>query len=81
LKVLCTIGIRPKNDTEFDVDAILSLDLNEGGDPKESLNWIAERIRIHKDYKNRVKVKDRCVRIDFRGIPVLASFQPCQAEM
>lgn len=60
-------GIKPKNDGEFDVDAILLLELDEGKEPKETLDWIAKRIKSHKEFEDRVKVKDRCVRINYAG--------------
>ncbi len=58
-------GIRPKNNEEFDVDVVLVLDIGEIDDPKVILHWIKDRIKSHKEFKNRVKAKDRCVRIDY----------------
>lgn len=58
-------GIRPKNDGEFDVDVVLVLDIDENQDPKIILNKIKDRIKSHKEFEDRVKVKDRCVRIDY----------------
>lgn len=61
-------GIKPKNDGEFDVDAILLLELDEDEDePNDVLKRIAIRIKSHKEFEDRVKVKDRCVRIDYAG--------------
>lgn len=58
-------GIRPKNDGEFDVDVVLVLDIDENENPKTVLHKIKDRIKNHKDFVDRVKVKDRCVRIDY----------------
>lgn len=61
-------GIKPKNDGEFDVDAILLLELDEDEDePHDVLNRIAARIKSHKEFEDKVKTKDRCVRIDYAG--------------
>lgn len=60
-------GIKPKNDDEFDVDAILLLELDEENEPQEILKWIAARIKSHKEFEKRVKTKDRCVRINYAG--------------
>ncbi|WP_316572057.1 SMODS domain-containing nucleotidyltransferase [Neobacillus sp. YIM B06451] len=58
-------GIKPKSGGDFDVDAILKLDLDESEDPKETLKWIGERVISHKEFEDRVNVKDRCVRIQY----------------
>ncbi|WP_235991727.1 SMODS domain-containing nucleotidyltransferase [Metabacillus schmidteae] len=58
-------GVRPKGEEEFDVDVVLVLDISEADEPKETLNWIKDRIKSHKGFENRVKAKDRCVRIDY----------------
>ncbi|GIN23391.1 SMODS domain-containing nucleotidyltransferase [Siminovitchia fordii] len=58
-------GVRPKNNEEFDVDVVLVLDLGEDDQPKEILHWIKDRIKKHKEFEDRVIVKDRCVRIDY----------------
>lgn len=58
-------GIKPKSGGDFDVDAILKLNLDESEDPKETLKWIGERIKSHKEFEGRVKVRDRCVRIQY----------------
>lgn len=58
-------GVRPKSGEEFDVDVVLVLDIDEEDDPKEILHWIKDRIKSHKDFEDRVKVKDRCVRIEY----------------
>ncbi|HFJ9379798.1 TPA: cyclic GMP-AMP synthase DncV-like nucleotidyltransferase [Bacillus paranthracis] len=60
-------GIKPKNDDEFDVDAILLLELDEENEPQDILKWIASRIKSHKEFEKSVKTKDRCVRIDYAG--------------
>lgn len=60
-------AIRPQNNNEFDVDAVLLLDLEDNLAPKEALNWLAERMKSDETYKDKIIVKDRCVRIDYAG--------------
>ncbi|MDE3838760.1 nucleotidyltransferase [Bacillus methanolicus] len=60
-------GVKPKNNDEFDVDAILLLNIDEKEEPKDILKKISVRIKSHKEFEDRVKVKDRCVRIDYAG--------------
>lgn len=58
-------GVRPKSGEEFDVDVVLVLEITENDDPKEILHWIKDRIKSYSGFENRVKVKDRCVRIEY----------------
>lgn len=58
-------GVRPKSGEEFDVDVVLVLDINEDDDPKEILHRIKDRIKSHKGFEDRLKPKDRCVRINY----------------
>ncbi|WP_321835589.1 SMODS domain-containing nucleotidyltransferase [Clostridium butyricum] len=60
-------AIKPiRSNGEFDIDAVLLLNLDEEK-PKEVLDLIAGKIKNNKTYKDKVKVKDRCVRIDYAG--------------
>lgn len=58
-------GVRPKGEDEFDVDVVLVLDITEDSLPKDILDLIKNRIKSHKEFENRVKTRDRCVRIDY----------------
>lgn len=58
-------GVRPKSGEEFDVDVVLVLDKSEEDDPKDILYRIKDRIKNHKGFEDRVKVKDRCVRVEY----------------
>lgn len=58
-------GVRPKSGEEFDVDVVLVMDIDEEADPKDILHHIKVRIKSHKEFEDRVKVKDRCVRIEY----------------
>lgn len=59
-------AIKPlKENDEYDVDVVLLLGYKEK--PKELLLLIAKRIKSDKKYVNMVKIKDRCVRIDYAG--------------
>ncbi|MDQ0230941.1 SMODS domain-containing nucleotidyltransferase [Metabacillus malikii] len=71
-------GVRPKSREEFDVDVVLVLDIVENDDPKENLHWIKDRIKSYSGFENRVKVKDRCVRIEYAKefhVDVVPAFQ------
>jgi hypothetical protein len=58
-------GVRPKSGEEFDVDVVLVLDIGEDEDPKMILHWIKDRIKSYSGFESRVKVRDRCVRIEY----------------
>lgn len=60
-------AIKPQNSSEFDIDAVLVLNLDEESKPKETLQKIKNVITSYENYKDKVKVKDRCVRIDYAG--------------
>lgn len=60
-------AIRPQNSNEFDVDSILVLDLEENKKPKETLTFVADVLKSYEAYKDKVTVKDRCVRINYAG--------------
>ncbi len=71
-------GVRPKNKEEFDVDVVLVLDLSEEDDPKEILHLIKDRIKSHKDFEDRVSVKERCVQIKYANefhVDVVPAFE------
>jgi hypothetical protein len=59
-------AIRPSNGDEFDVDAVLVVDC-QYKDSKEFYNWILERIKSNEAYKDRIKPKERCIRILYSG--------------
>ncbi|MFC0298454.1 SMODS domain-containing nucleotidyltransferase [Geobacillus jurassicus] len=59
-------AIRPSNDGEFDVDVILLLDV-KNQDSKEFFNWVTKRIKTKKAYEDKIKPKDRCIRIEYAG--------------
>ncbi|KOP68481.1 hypothetical protein AMS62_27000 [Bacillus sp. FJAT-18019] len=59
-------SIRPqKKDEEFDVDAVLLLELDSDLKPKEALSWLAKRMKENDEYD--IKERDRCVRINYAG--------------
>ena len=60
-------AIRPQNSLEFDIDAVLLLNLDNNKEPKETLKLIKNVIESYSSYKGKVKVKDRCVRINYAG--------------
>ncbi|OOM05692.1 SMODS domain-containing nucleotidyltransferase [Clostridium saccharobutylicum] len=60
-------AIKPQNSSEFDIDAVLLLKLDEEMKPKETLQLIKNVIESYDNYKGKAKVKDRCVRIDYAG--------------
>ncbi|WP_416044593.1 SMODS domain-containing nucleotidyltransferase [Clostridium tyrobutyricum] len=60
-------AIRPQNSNEFDVDSILVLDLEDSKKPKETLTFIANVLKSYEAYKDKITVKDRCVRINYAG--------------
>jgi len=71
-------GVRPKSGEEFDADVVLVLEIEENDVPKEILNWIKDRIKSGSGFENRVKVKDRCVRIEYANdfhVDVVPAFQ------
>ncbi|NBI07537.1 nucleotidyltransferase [Senegalia massiliensis] len=62
-------AIKPINGGEFDVDTILVLDIDEkevGMKPKDALKFLADRMKTNKKYKDKIKVKDRCVTVDYK---------------
>ncbi len=63
-------AVRPQGEGEYDVDVILSLDLNnENGDgllnATSVIDWVAGRLKESKTYKDKVKPKRKCVRINY----------------
>lgn len=60
-------AIRPQNGNEFDVDAILLLDLSDSDEPKDVINLVANRLKTYETYKDKVIIKDRCVRVNYKG--------------
>lgn len=61
-------AIRPQGNIEFDVDAILLLDLGDDfEDPKDALTWLAGRMRTQEKYKDAIIQRDRCVRVIYAG--------------
>lgn len=60
-------AIRPQNDQEFDVDAVLLLDLDDSMEPRELIDFIADRMKMNEKYKDNIKKKDRCIRVDYSG--------------
>ncbi|RAL26741.1 SMODS domain-containing nucleotidyltransferase [Thermoflavimicrobium daqui] len=61
-----TTAVRPNNGDEFDVDAVLLVEV-EKGDSKDFFNWIVERMKTKEKYKGKIKPKDRCVRVNYAG--------------
>ena len=59
-------AIRPSDDGEFDVDVILLLDVKKDNS-KEFFNWVVERVKTKKAYKDKIKTKDRCIQINYAG--------------
>jgi hypothetical protein len=71
-------GVRPKSGEEFDVDVVLVMDIDEEDDPKDILHHIKDRIKSHKEFEDRVKAKDRCVRIEYSNefhVDVVPAFE------
>jgi hypothetical protein len=60
-------AIKPQNSSEFDIDAVLLLNLDEEKKPKETLQLIKDIIESYESYEGKATVKDRCVRIDYAG--------------
>ncbi|XZL28673.1 SMODS domain-containing nucleotidyltransferase [Clostridium perfringens] len=60
-------AIKPQNSSEFDIDAVILLNLADDKQPKETLQLIKNIIESYSTYKGKVKIKDRCVRIDYAG--------------
>ena len=65
-------GIKPtKQNSEFDVDMVLVLNLDEWSEeekkPRAVLEWLAERLRADKQWKGKVTQKNRCIRISYAG--------------
>lgn len=61
-------SIRPqKQGEEFDVDVVLKLDLADDITPKEALDWLVKRMKTNESYKDKIKARDRCVRINYAG--------------
>jgi hypothetical protein len=64
-------SIRPCNDNEFDVDVVISLNLNdETGDrmkPKEAVDFIYNHLKSISIYQGKLKKQPRCIRIDYSG--------------
>ncbi len=64
-------AIKPIEGEEFDADVVLVLDLNDefGGlrDPEEVLKFIKEILKNNSFYKDKIKIKNRCLRINYAG--------------
>ncbi|HBJ2623059.1 TPA: hypothetical protein LA827_002844 [Clostridium botulinum] len=60
-------AIKPQNSSEFDIDAVLLLNLDHDKKPKETLQLIKDVIKSYSSYKGKCKIKERCVRIDYAG--------------
>lgn len=59
--------IKPKESDEYDIDAVLLLNLKESEEPKDILYQIRDQITSHKEFEKKAEVKDRCVRINYAG--------------
>jgi len=57
--------IKPKEKDEYDIDAVLLLEIDENEAPKDILYLIRDRIVKYKDFEDKAKVKDRCIRINY----------------
>ena len=66
-----TAVIPIKEGEEFDADAVIVLDISEWPeerqDPKYVIKWFANRLRKNKSIKDKVREKNRCVRLDYAG--------------
>lgn len=60
-------AIRPQNGNEFDVDTVLLMSLSEDDEPKNIINLIASRLVSYDSYKDKIIIKDRCVRVNYQG--------------
>lgn len=55
--------IRPIEGNEFDADFMLVIEEQDGWTPRSYVNAIYEALRQHGTYKDKVKKKNRCVRV------------------
>ncbi len=63
-------AVKPLADGDFDVDVILSLNLRRSSDGLlyaggAIIQWVADRLKQCENYKDRITVKNRCVRLDY----------------
>ncbi|MGN6506077.1 MAG: nucleotidyltransferase domain-containing protein, partial [Tepidisphaeraceae bacterium] len=62
-------SVRPRDGEEFDVDLVCELTRFAGNRPnrQQILLLIASRLRTHGTYGPMIKVRDRCVRVEYAG--------------
>lgn len=60
-------AVRPQNSNEFDVDVVLVVELDNQTTPKSALQWLGDRMKQKEAYKDKIKVRDRCVRVNYAG--------------
>lgn len=62
-------AVRPQGDGEYDVDVILSLNLKKDDGTmmvaKDVIEWVANRLKLSDRYKEKVKPRRRCVRVNY----------------
>lgn len=66
-----TAVIPIKQGDEFDADAVIVLDISkwprERQDPLNVIRWFANRLRNNHNFRDKVREKNRCVRINYAG--------------
>lgn len=59
--------IRPQNDGEYDIDTVLLMDIEDDKGAKEVIKFLADRLKSHEAYKDKIVPRDRCVRVNYVG--------------
>jgi len=60
-------AIKPKENDEYDVDVVLLLDADDEYDARELLTFVYDRMKTKEQFKDKLKKKDRCIRVDYAG--------------
>jgi hypothetical protein len=64
-------AVCPQGDGEFDVDVILSLNLKSSAgildNAYDTINWLAQRLKKSARYGDKVKIKNKCLRLNYAG--------------
>ncbi len=62
-------AVRPQGDGEYDVDVILSMNLNDENGRRRNadgiLDFVKRRLDLSDDYKGRTKKKNRCIELKY----------------
>lgn len=59
--------VRPLHQEEFDLDFIVELDLPSTTPPSDVYNAVAKQLESHPEYRGKIKLRSRCIRISFPG--------------